>query len=63
MVQSDTDEYHCFKPSYRWGYQVVITSSEVMKTFQVVIKLVFLVFKKCKFPTMLCKITAKTEVF
>ena len=32
-----------------------------MKTFEVVSKMAFLVFKKCKFPRTLCKIPTKTQ--
>ena len=32
-----------------------------MKTLEVVIKMAFLVFKKCKFSRIFCKMPAKTE--
>ena len=32
-----------------------------MKTLEVVIKMTFLVFKKCEFPRIFCKMPAKTQ--
>ena len=34
-----------------------------MKTLEVVSKMAFLVFKKCKFPLIFCKMPAKAQFF
>ena len=47
----------------RWQYQNVITQSGVIKTPKVVIKMAFLVLKKCTFFSIFCKMTAKNHFF
>ena len=47
----------------RWEYQIVMTQSEVMKSLEVVIKLLFLVFKKYELPQYLVKWQQKLKFF
>ena len=45
----------------RYEYHIVKTSSEVMKTHEVINKMEFRVFKKCNFLSIICEVTAKTR--